>query len=69
MGASYLLYLFLDQPLMTIFLGLKVCGGEGEGGPGGEADGENSGQKHFIHFFKNLKQEKLPFLLEYFLPE
>jgi len=36
---------------------------------GGEADGENSGQKHFIHFFKNLKQEKLPFLLEYFLPE
>ena len=30
---SYLLYLFLDQ--LTILIGLKVCGEEGEGGPGG----------------------------------
>ena len=65
MGASYLLYLFLDQ--LTILIGLKVCEGEGEGGAGGgEADGENSGQKHFIHFFKNLKQEKLPSCLNIF---
>ena len=42
MDASFLLYLFLDQ--MTILIGLKVCEGEGEGGAGGEADGENSDQ-------------------------
>ena len=60
---SYLLYLFLDQ--MTILIGLKVCGEEGEGGPGGEADGENSGQT-FYSLLQKLEAGKTAFLLEYF---
>ena len=63
MDASFLLYLLLDQ--MTILIGLKVCEGEGEGGAVGGADGENSGQT-FYSLLQNLKEEKLPFLLEYF---
>ena len=52
---------------MTILIGLKVCEGEGEGGAGG--GGGLMGKiaiKTFYSLLHNLKEEKLPFLLEYF---
>ena len=51
---------------MTILIGLKVCEGEGEGGAGGGRLMGKIAIKPFYSLLQNLKEEKLPFLLEYF---